>query len=50
MLIVEQNANLALDFADARATCSRPAGSCSSGTADEIGADEGVRRSYLGMV
>jgi branched-chain amino acid transport system ATP-binding protein len=36
LLIVEQNANLVLEFAD-HATCSRPAASCSTGTAEEIG-------------
>jgi branched-chain amino acid transport system ATP-binding protein len=49
LLIVEQNANLVLDFAD-HAYVLETGQLVLDGTADEIGADEGVRRSYLGMV
>jgi branched-chain amino acid transport system ATP-binding protein len=49
LLIVEQNANLVLDFAD-HAYVLETGRLVLDGSADEIGADEGVRRSYLGMV
>jgi branched-chain amino acid transport system ATP-binding protein len=49
LLIVEQNANLVLDFAD-HAYVIETGRLVLDGTAEEIGADEGVRRSYLGMV
>ena len=49
LLIVEQNANLVLDFAD-HAYVLETGRLVLDGTAEEIGADEGVRRSYLGMV
>jgi branched-chain amino acid transport system ATP-binding protein len=49
LLIVEQNANLVLDFAD-HAYVLETGQLVLDGTAAEIGADEGVRRSYLGMV
>jgi branched-chain amino acid transport system ATP-binding protein len=49
LLIVEQNANLVLDFAD-HAYVLETGELVLDGTAAEIGADEGVRRSYLGMV
>jgi branched-chain amino acid transport system ATP-binding protein len=49
LLIVEQNANLVLDFAD-HAYVLETGRVVLDGTAAEIGADEGVRRSYLGMV
>ena len=49
LLIVEQNANLVLDFAD-HAYVLETGRLVLDGTAAEIGADEGVRRSYLGMV
>ncbi len=49
LLIVEQNANLVLDFAD-HAYVLETGQLVLDGTAEEIGADEGVRRSYLGMV
>jgi branched-chain amino acid transport system ATP-binding protein len=49
LLIVEQNANLVLDFAD-HAYVLETGRLVLDGTAKEIGADEGVRRSYLGMV
>ena len=49
MLLVEQNANLVLDFAD-HAYVLETGQLVLDGTAEEIGADEGVRRSYLGMV
>jgi branched-chain amino acid transport system ATP-binding protein len=48
LLIVEQNANLVLDFAD-HAYVLETGQLVLDGTAEEIGADEGVRRSYLGM-
>jgi branched-chain amino acid transport system ATP-binding protein len=47
MLLVEQNANLALDLAD-HAYLIETGSLVISGTADEIRADEAVRRSYLG--
>jgi branched-chain amino acid transport system ATP-binding protein len=49
LLIVEQNANLVLDFAD-HAYVLETGRLVLDGSAEEIGADEGVRRSYLGMV
>jgi branched-chain amino acid transport system ATP-binding protein len=49
LLIVEQNANLVLDFAD-HAYVLETGQLVLDGSAAEIGADEGVRRSYLGMV
>jgi branched-chain amino acid transport system ATP-binding protein len=49
LLIVEQNANLVLDFAD-HAYVLETGQLVLGGTAAEIAADEGVRRSYLGMV
>jgi len=48
LLIVEQNANLVLDFAD-HAYVLETGQLVLDGTAKEIGDDEGVRRSYLGM-
>ena len=47
MLIVEQNANLALDIAD-RAYVLEAGEIVLSGTADELRHDEGVRKAYLG--
>ncbi len=47
MLLVEQNATLALDLAD-HAYLLETGNVVISGTADEIAADETVRRSYLG--
>ena len=49
LLIVEQNANLVLEFAD-HAYVLETGRLVLDGSADEIAADEGVRRSYLGMV
>jgi branched-chain amino acid transport system ATP-binding protein len=49
LLIVEQNANLVLDFAD-HAYVLETGRLVLDGTSEEIGQDEGVRRSYLGMV
>jgi ABC-type branched-subunit amino acid transport system ATPase component len=49
LLIVEQNANLVLDFAD-HAYVLETGRLVLDGTAEQISADEGVRRSYLGMV
>jgi branched-chain amino acid transport system ATP-binding protein len=49
LLIVEQNANLVLEFAD-HAYVLETGQLVLDGSAEEIGADEGVRRSYLGMV
>ena len=49
MLVVEQNASLALADRPARATCSRPARIVASGDADELSADEDVRKAYLGF-
>jgi branched-chain amino acid transport system ATP-binding protein len=49
LLIVEQNANLVLDFAD-HAYVLETGQLVLDGTAEEIRADDGVRRSYLGMV
>jgi branched-chain amino acid transport system ATP-binding protein len=48
MLLVEQNAALALDFAD-RAYVLETGRIVMAGSAADIRADEGVRRSYLGM-
>jgi branched-chain amino acid transport system ATP-binding protein len=48
MLLVEQNAALALDFAD-RAYVLETGRIVMGGSAADIRADEGVRRSYLGM-
>jgi branched-chain amino acid transport system ATP-binding protein len=47
MLIVEQNATLALDLAE-HAYLLETGRIVMDGPADEIGADEGVRRAYLG--
>ena len=47
MLLVEQNATLALNLAD-HAYLLETGNVVISGTADEIAADEGVRKSYLG--
>jgi branched-chain amino acid transport system ATP-binding protein len=47
MLIVEQNANLVLEFADA-AHVLETGRVVLSGTADEVSADEAMRRAYLG--
>ncbi len=49
LLIVEQNANLVLEFAD-HAYVLETGQLVLDGSAEEIGSDEGVRRSYLGMV
>ena len=48
LLIVEQNANLVLDFAD-HAYVLETGRLVLDGSAEELAADEGVRRSYLGM-
>jgi branched-chain amino acid transport system ATP-binding protein len=48
MLLVEQNANLVLKFAD-DAYVLESGRIVMSGTAKEIQADEGIRRSYLGV-
>jgi branched-chain amino acid transport system ATP-binding protein len=48
MLLVEQNANLVLQFAD-DAHVLEAGRIVLSGTAQEIQADEGIRRSYLGV-
>jgi branched-chain amino acid transport system ATP-binding protein len=48
LLLVEQNANLVLQFAD-DAHVLESGRIVMSGTAEEIQADEGVRRSYLGL-
>jgi branched-chain amino acid transport system ATP-binding protein len=47
MLVVEQNATLALDLSD-HAYLLETGEIVISGTADEIAADESVRKSYLG--
>jgi len=47
MLIVEQNANLALDIAD-RAYVLEAGETVLTGTADDLRHDEGVRKAYLG--
>ena len=47
MLIVEQNANLVLEFADA-AHVLETGRVVLSGTADELSADESMRKAYLG--
>jgi branched-chain amino acid transport system ATP-binding protein len=47
LLVVEQNANLVLRFAD-HAHVLEAGRVVLSGTAAEIGADDGIRRSYLG--
>ena len=47
VLLVEQNANLALDIAD-RAYVLEAGEIVVSGTADEVRSDESVRRAYLG--
>jgi branched-chain amino acid transport system ATP-binding protein len=47
LLIVEQNANLVLRFAD-HAHVLEAGRVVLSGTAAEVGADDGIRRSYLG--
>jgi branched-chain amino acid transport system ATP-binding protein len=49
LLVVEQNANLVLDFAD-HAYVLETGRLVLDGSAEELAADEGVRRSYLGMV
>lgn len=48
MLVVEQNANLALKIAD-RAYVLEAGEIALSGTADELRNDDGVRRAYLGF-
>ena len=48
MFIVEQNANVALDVAD-RAYVLEAGRIVLSGSADELRADDGVRRAYLGF-
>lgn len=48
MLVVEQNANLALDIA-ARGYVLEAGMFVASGSADELKADEGVRKAYLGF-
>jgi branched-chain amino acid transport system ATP-binding protein len=48
LLVVEQNANLVLDFAD-HAYVLETGRLVLDGSAEELAADEGVRRSYLGM-
>jgi branched-chain amino acid transport system ATP-binding protein len=48
LLVVEQNANLVLDFAD-HAYVLETGRLALHGSAAELAADEGVRRSYLGM-
>jgi branched-chain amino acid transport system ATP-binding protein len=48
MLIVEQNANLALELAD-HAYVLESGRIALEGAADQIREDEGVRRSYLGV-
>ncbi|MDA0180176.1 ABC transporter ATP-binding protein [Solirubrobacter phytolaccae] len=47
MLVVEQNANLVLEFADA-AHVLETGRIVLSGTADEVSADESMRKAYLG--
>jgi branched-chain amino acid transport system ATP-binding protein len=47
MLVVEQNANLALDIAD-RAYVLEAGQFAISGTADELRGDDAVRKAYLG--
>lgn len=47
VLLVEQNANLALDFAS-RAYVLEAGRIVSSGSADELRADDSIRRAYLG--
>ena len=47
MLIVEQNANLALDIAD-RAYVLEAGETVLTGTADDLRHDEAVRKAYLG--
>ena len=47
MLVVEQNANLVLEFADA-AHVLETGRVVLSGTADEVSADESMRKAYLG--
>ena len=49
LLLVEQNANLVLKFAD-DAHVLEAGRIVLSGTANEIQADEGIRRSYLGLL
>ncbi len=48
LLLVEQNANLALSVAD-RAYVLETGSIVTSGTADEVAADETVRKAYLGI-
>ena len=48
MLIVEQNANLALDFADARLRAGDRPDRARRARPTRSRADEGVRRAYLG--
>ncbi len=48
LLVVEQNANLALSVAD-RAYVLETGAIITKGTAAEVGADEAVRRAYLGI-
>ena len=47
MLVVEQNANLALDIAD-RAYVLEAGEIALSGTADDLRNDDAVRKAYLG--
>ena len=47
MLVVEQNANLALQIAD-RGYVLEAGEIVASGSADDLKADEGVRKAYLG--
>ena len=47
MLVVEQNANLALDLAD-RAYVLEAGETVLSGTADDLRHDDAVRKAYLG--
>jgi branched-chain amino acid transport system ATP-binding protein len=48
VLLVEQNANLALDFA-ARAYVLDAGSITTSGTAAELQADESIQKAYLGI-
>ena len=49
MLVVEQNASLALGIAQRAATCSKPAPIAVTGAADELAGNDDVRRAYLGI-
>ena len=48
IVVVEQNATLALSAARSTRTCSRRAASCSAARRPDLQRDESVRRSYLG--